>query len=654
MPFDPFRILLGLRQKWYWFLIFPTIFGFAGGFVGLIKTENRYSVSLQLLRAGIPGTVQASQEGTAFKPRELSDETLLAITYSSEVMEAVGKKLDPPRSGASVKKTVEINKQRGTDFFYLTAHSRSGPEDSIAIVNGWASEIVTFTRDLQRREARDMHDFLSAQLIEIADQLTIINKEILAFSEESEFYDADMQTESYLASLENLQMRMAEAKIELQSKEVQIERYREELRNQSPIFEELRNLEKELTFLQGRYTNENPLVKEKIYEISFLRERLEALRSGEIKDLKEFTGSELGNNLYLEILALENERIQLRGIVDSFDEMIVAKKAQVAALPKMQMGLRELNDQRNLLLNAQSLLDTRKKEAEFYMKNPPGYWKIFQTPELGDVAVSSQPIKILIFGAAGVGLGGFIALCIAILWELRQPGIRSPLQGAIVSSTRPVLHVQIGSQSKPSILEHLRLVKESLPNDPRPDIMRFWLTELARPNPPFPSAFFQVVENVPQINEFWSCFLGLVEKDDIPVVLMPLDDDAIPMLSGVPVHGDGLQGISISRMLIEDRTALAERVGDLAGRAYVLVVAARPLRSKDLNVLNAVDRFYTIIAPEDSTRDGTRFSTDVIHTVRKSLHGLILITPTLRRTIPRFLYSLQMFFFQNQAREDAG
>ena len=264
LPMDPCRLLLGMRERWYWLFLLPTLLGVAGLVVGLMKTEDRYSVSLQLLSAEVPSGIQASQEGTAFKPRQLSDETLLAVTYASEVMKAVGESLDPPRPGSTVKSSVEINKQRGTDFFYITAHSRVGAEDAIAMVNSWAREIVAFTRELQRREAKDMFAFLSAQVEESGRQLDEVNHKILAFSQESEFYDAEKQTESYLSSLENLQMRQAEARIELQSKAIQIDRYREELRNQSPLFEELRRKQKELTFLQGRYTDDNPLVKDKL------------------------------------------------------------------------------------------------------------------------------------------------------------------------------------------------------------------------------------------------------------------------------------------------------------------------------------------------------------------------------------------------------
>jgi hypothetical protein len=651
LPLDPIRFLIGLRQKWLWFILLPSIFAVAGGLVGLTKTENRFSVSLQLLRAEVPSAVQASQEGNAFKPRELSDETLLAVTYASEVMNAVGSALDPVRSGNTVKSMVEISKQRGTDFFYITAHSRITPEDAIRTVQLWADEIVEFTRTLQRRESEDMHQFLTTQGLELSNQLATVNRRILEFSEESEFYDAEQQTNSYLSSLENLQMRQAESRIELQSKEIQIDRYRDELRNQSPLFEELRRKQQELTFLQGRYTDDNPLVKEKIYEISFLEERLAQLRTGEIQDLKEFTGSDLGNNLYLEILSLENERIQLSRIVETYDELISAKRGQVASLPRMQMNLTELNDQRQQLLNALALIDARKKEAEFYINNPPGYWKIFQSPELRDVAVSAQPVKAMILGAGGFAGGIGLALLIAVFWELRQKGIRSPLQGAIATRTRPVLHFQSGVERNASILVKWKLRKPPPEPDNGPNLLRFWLTELARSEQPYPAVFFQAIESSPVILRFWHQFLDIVGQDKVPIVLLPLDENDLADLPELPEWDNQPQGVFLSRALINGEEP-GPVVSALRPLGHAFIVSAKRLRPQDFKALLATEAIYYLMDPEVTSHQQARFKTDVIRTIRGPGHGLILTSHVIQRSVPGLIHSLEMAIFQHQSRTE--
>lgn len=652
LPVDPCRIILGMRERWFWLILLPLLLGGTGLITGLVKTEDRYSVSLQLLRAEVPAAIQASQEGTAFKPRQLSDETLLAVTYASEVMSAVGDSLDPPRSGNAVKSMVEINKQRGTDFFYITAHSRFGAEDAIATVNSWAREIVAFTRELQRREARDMYAFLGAQVDESTRQLESVNEKILTFSQESEFYDAEKQTESYLASLENLQMRQAEARIELQSKAIQIERYREELRNQSPLFEELRRKQKELTFLQGRYTNDNPLVKEKLHEIAFLQERLEQLKAGEVEDLKEFTGSDLGNNLYLEILALENERTQLQSVVETYQQLIAEKRSQVASLPQKQMSLRELNDQRQQLLTALSLMDARRKEAEFFINNPPGYWKIFQTPDLRDVSVRSQPIKALLLAFAAAGAGLLLALTLAIVWELRQPGLRTPLQAAIATHTRPVLLVENGTSAGTSLLDRWRGGQPEPVNDPAAGVLHFWLTEMAKPEPPYATSLFVAVDPVPQVSELMKLLATVAGDDDAPLLLVPMTQAAVAFIPPMETYSGQTRGSFLCEDLLGEGEQAERLIDQLAGRAHVILLATEPLRTRDFKVLKKVDRVYLIASPGVTKVQQARLRADVILTVRGPLDGLILVGPVLRRTLQRLLFRIQMQYFGQRNRTE--
>ena len=129
---------------------------------------------------------------------------------------------------------VEIAKQRNTSLFYLTAHSRLSAEDAVGTVTVWAEEIVRFTNNLQKEEARQMKVFISEQLGAIEQQLGSVNQQILDFARKNNFVDVDKQTETALSSLEDTRTRLANTRIELETKDAQISRYRQELRAQSP------------------------------------------------------------------------------------------------------------------------------------------------------------------------------------------------------------------------------------------------------------------------------------------------------------------------------------------------------------------------------------------------------------------------------------
>ena len=51
LTFDPLRILHGIRSQWLWFVLLPIGLATAGVYFGLKTTQDRFSVSLQLIHA---------------------------------------------------------------------------------------------------------------------------------------------------------------------------------------------------------------------------------------------------------------------------------------------------------------------------------------------------------------------------------------------------------------------------------------------------------------------------------------------------------------------------------------------------------------------------------------------------------------------------
>ena len=295
-----------------------------------------------------------------------------------------------------------------------------------------------------------MGAFISEQLDSIERQLNDMNQKILEFARTNNFVDAETQTQTALASLENTRNDLANARIQLEAKNAQINRYMQELRAQSPLEADLKKKREELTFLRGRYTDENPLVQEKLYEMEYINKQLEEMAEADTENLKNFTGSDLGNNLYMQIIFFQNEAIQLERMVRDLETRFKLREEEVANLPQKALRLSEMKSQRELLIDAQALLDGRRKEASFYETKVPGYWRVFQDPELDDVVHSSQNVKALLLGFVGFAGGAAIAFFAALLWEALQPGLRTPLEAAIATSSLPIFNFVTKAEKRPS------------------------------------------------------------------------------------------------------------------------------------------------------------------------------------------------------------
>lgn len=630
LPLDPIRLLYGVRERWLWFIVLPLLFGLLGWMVGTVKSDDRYSVSLQLIKSKVSTAMQTSDVGQAFQPRELSDDTLLSTTYSTEVLERTGARLEPARSSREVKAMVEIIKQRNTALFYLTAHSRKSAKDAIVTVTIWADEVIRFTNNLQREEARQMESFISEQLDNIEAQLKKVNDQILDFARTNQFVDADSQTSSALAALDALRNQLANTRISVETKGVQIERYRQELRAQSPLEGELKRKREELNYLRGRYTDVNPLVKEKLYEIEYLEEQLKAREQAPIEQLKDFTGSALGNNLYLEVIGLENERTQLERMLADLERRLESSEATVAKLPEKALRLNELKSRRDQLIRAQSLLESRRKEAAFYESKAPGYWQVFQKPSISEVAKSSQNAKSLLLGMLGLCFGWGLALVVAISQEALQAGMRTPIEAAIASSTIPVcFFVTRLADCRSWMLRHLFNTDEMAQNERA--LRVFWLTHEITNRGEERKRFLFVPTQVCEGElSFWLKLCDLIHAQGRQLAFCNLGGSGDRELSSLAQHPAVLEYHESLDAVPEDKAPL------------LFVRLGRAASVAEMEELKRSDAYYLLTSPSLAERYELRHRSELMRKILGQANGLLILEPGAESVVPRLLRRFEM------------
>lgn len=638
LPIDPLRFVHGVREHWVWFLILPISLCALGWIIGKVQVEDRYSVSLQLIRTGLNTTIQTTEIGQAFRPRDLSDDTLLSTTYSNEVLERTANQVGPNRSAGEIKSMIEIAKQRGTSLFYLTAHSGISGQDAIDVVTAWAEEIITFTNNLQKEEAQQMEEFIAEQLRSMELQLDQVNRDILVFAKRENFVDATTQTQASVQVYERMRLELADAIVALKVKEAQIERYRQELRDQNPLATELKVKREQLSQLKGRYTDENPLVQEKRYEIQSIEEEITKMQqSDDEKDLKDFTGSSLGNNLYLEILSLENEREVLKGRIDDLEVRIIQKAEEVSEMPEKSLRLTEMQSRRDLLVKAMTLLDSRRKEAAFYQTKAPGYWRIFQKPTIRDVGLTSQDLKAAALGAAGAALGLSLAFLAAFIWELMQPGLRTPVEAAIASSTMPILNFALDDPDHASNT-YKTVYKNSETVANARSLRAFWLTQsigaegLGRRK----KYLFANTEVQPKEINFWMDLLDVIEMEANRVIFCNLDAN------------DGLDFSELKgHQAVTDYVETIKDIPNDIGDETLIIRLNRVPSSLEVDFLRSVEAFFLLNSPSIAEREATRATSELLCQLLGQSDGLILLDSTQGKFLYRFINTLEMTVLHN-------
>ncbi|MGE9292703.1 MAG: GumC family protein [Puniceicoccales bacterium] len=612
LPLDPLRWLYGMLARWYWFVGLALVLTLAGFFIGLGLAQPRYSVSLQLIKKPIPAVIKAGDVGDAFRPRQLNDRSLEATLLAAEAVRntARAQGIDPD----SFKGWLDIAQLEGTDFFYLTVHSPNSAQQAIDLVQLWADEVIRYTVTIQRREAMAMSQLLQNETDELKRGLEEANKQLLAFSTEHDYLDGDKQLEAFLRSSAALELQLEDARISLATVDQQLINMRRELQAQSPISEQLRASREELAILRGRYTDANPLVKEKIYQIEYLEDKLKAQSSEQNRDdLQQYTGTPLGNQLYLEIVQLRNQKLQLEKSIQEYERLIENQKTRLQKLPRQMLRYRDILKQRDNLQRAYELLSSRLQEARIFTQNAPGYWEVFQKPGAGDVNIDPDRQKGTLLGGAGFMMGMGIAFVITLILEIRRPRMRTSLEFAIAARARPVLDLP----SPPDAAAWER------------ELSVFWLTQIVQAQRE--GFLLLLTTDAPEGHEavLWEALaeLARIDRTRLSVLDLSHEDSALVPPTSASLRFARWDDTSEWETWVREHLEEGPVVMRLRGRPYPAIL---PALEKTGQWLCLVDTLST--QPSELRRSMALYCHNL-----EAPDGLILVQPESRKPVARLV-----------------
>jgi uncharacterized protein involved in exopolysaccharide biosynthesis len=512
LPFDPVRMLAGVLARWPWIAIGMVVAGALGTLFGMHITHHSYSLTVSLIKRRVPQTVQTSESGHAYRPVDLNDATLLATLLATAPLDMALKRcaqngVDPNR----INTLVEAKQLTGTDIFHITYNSPVSPEDAVAFTAIWAEEINAYTQRLQQTEAREVLFILQKEVTEREQQLDIINQAILDFSKANDYLGGEAQVAAVLAKLSQLEIQLETTRATAASKEEQLKHCTEQIHRQSPIESQLKTAKDELANLRSTYTDANPLVQAKQQSIDYLNEQIEASAAKGQLELNSYTGTALGNQLYISILNLRNELLEASNQVRSLEKLYQATAKRLAGFPAIISAYDALKRKNTTITEELTLMNNRLKEAEIFASSAPGYWQVFQAPDVRRIIPSSLVKKPAILGAVCGILGGGLATLLTLLLTHRTTR-RSVLECCV--ATRAPLAACIPTTSD---------------ENARAAIHHYWITQLApRLNTPSSILWWTPALDPGDERRFWT-MLASAARDDTgkPIHIHDLTPDAL-------------------------------------------------------------------------------------------------------------------------------
>lgn len=437
LPFDPIRLLAGVLSRWPWIAVGALLFGTLGTILGVKITHPSFSISASLIKRRVPQTVQTSEIGQAYRPGDLNDATLLATLLASEPLDLALKRSQNPISPADIKSFVEANQLEGTDIFYITYRSPVSPQDAISFTSLWAEEINAYTQRLQQTEAHEVRLILQKEVAELEQKIEATDLEILNFSKEKDYLGGIAQVSAALVKLAQIELHLETARTTAQTKTQQLENLTEQLKRQSPIESQLKTAGEELANLRATYTDANPLVQAKLQSIEYFSSQIKTLSQKGEAELDSYTGTQLGNQLYLAILDIRNELLDANSQIIALEKLYDSTSSRIAEFPAIISTYDAFQKKREALAEGLSLMSNRRKEAEIFASGAPGYWQVFQAPDPRGITPSSLIKKPIILGTASACAGAGLAVMLTLL--LTQRSARRSILECCAATQAPLL-----------------------------------------------------------------------------------------------------------------------------------------------------------------------------------------------------------------------
>lgn len=648
IPFDPLRLLLGIREKWRWIVMLPLLFASLGGGIGFLMTPKVYTLRVDLIKVPPPRIVQTSIHGRPFYMEEPQDDTLAALTTTFEILERVGKRLNPPLTAQEVRSHVDADYKDRSDIISVIVESSRSPEYALDMANAMADEIISYTRDMQRREAIEANEQYTTLISEISRRLDEIKEKMLGLSFQNDAADVAYKLKLLITSEQRILEQLEVARIRLGGSEQKLKTFMRALKEQTNLTSVLRQLRNELDLLRAHYTERNPIYRDKLREISLVEQQIELSRGeADVRNLQDFTGTPLGDSLYMRILDLENDRKIGLNEVQALEESLNDTRAQIRIMAEKALVIEEPMAQKTQLLEALALLTSRQKETEFFVANAPGYLDLFQQPAVENALIQSKTLKALLFGLLGGGFGMLIALGIAISWELIQPGLRTRLQACIAAGALPQLTFRCGDQVEQSVFPGASFF-QTRPDENYREISGFWLTQLAKHTPPHSSALFAFIGNASNEEQFWSELIHQILGEDANILFVNFDSEREILSEEYEIEPfqDAQQRLAyINAHEYESPHELSAVLDGMLQTHYVFGVFHGTPSSTIFTRLRWFKKYYLVLSPEHNTRRQTRFESSIYRRIMGPSDGLIIIQKFKKRLVPNMVERLEAAIF---------
>ncbi len=425
LPFDVVRVALHVVKGWIWILLVAAICGAAAFWVGKAKFVAKYTAQVQVVRREAQSSLQATEMGESYQPREFNAATVSAMMRSGDLLERTGAQLSPPLSVPQMQQALVIRPEKNTDLISVAFTSDVSASHAATAINRYAGQVVDLTRQLQADEAKELYTFVTLQVERIEEEIGVAQKDLMAFSRDSGLYHAEKEIESLLGQLGDLDLKIEMARIDRGSIDYRLQQAEAELGKQDPALQRLALAQEKLAELSSSFTEQHPTVVDQRSKVVML-EKEASKQSGDATDSFRSTGNTVANNLYLDVISFRGQRERLDLELKKLSSFRDGREEMLKAIPDKNLGQARLQAKMNMLEEARSLLRGRQREAALFAERALGYYGLFNPASVDSVETSGPTRNLALVSVLGALLGAGMVVAWRSFRVAVSDGIVSP------------------------------------------------------------------------------------------------------------------------------------------------------------------------------------------------------------------------------------
>ncbi|MFP4522827.1 MAG: GumC family protein, partial [Fibrobacterota bacterium] len=190
------------------------------GFLSVLTSPDMYKASTRImLRAKKVEIVRPTYDDYYFKMNKLN--TAIMVIKSPEIAERVIKRLNLPFKPSFLANSLNVESIEETNIMQIGI-TLNDPLLAAQCVNASAQEFINYQLEIDRREITDAIAYIKEQIKKTGNELAEKENALRVFQEENKMVEMNVETNSNMAKLAEMEMMLKNTSIDIVDKEKQV------------------------------------------------------------------------------------------------------------------------------------------------------------------------------------------------------------------------------------------------------------------------------------------------------------------------------------------------------------------------------------------------------------------------------------------------